>query len=346
VVAHFVTPAKAGVHGKTTERRLLGSRFRGNDEEKRSRSQLIGSCSSPRLIRLAAGLLLALGVGAGSVAAQCRADRPAELPVTRLGNVPLVDVRVNGAPAVFLADTGAERTILSTAAAQRLGIAAHYEYARRMRSLGAAVSSGDARLRSLGLGSATLADFRVLVGSVSLPSAGGRPLDGLLGADFLGSFEVEIDLPHDRLILYQKPPCAISAPSWHAPYVTIAANRSLHDRLFFPVSLDGHRLAALIDTGAQLTALDAEAATAAGVTGAALARDPSANLRGAAAETVKSRAHRFNRLDIGGEVVRDPVIVVATLGLQDADLVLGADFLRTRRAWLSYGSRRVFLTRP
>jgi predicted aspartyl protease len=255
-------------------------------------------------------------------------------------------VRVNGTPTEFLADTGAERTILSTAAAKRLGIAAHYEYARRMHSLAAAVSSGDARLRSLGVGSATLADFRVLVGAVSLPNAGGRPLGGLLGADFLGSFEVELDLPHDRLILYQKPPCAITAPPWREPYVTIAANRSLHDRLFFPVTLDGHRLAALIDTGAQLTALDTEAAAEAGVSRATLDRDPSANLRGAAAETVKSRAHRFLRLDIGGEVVRDPVIVVAALGLQDADLVLGADFLRTRRAWLSYGSHRVFLTRP
>jgi len=298
------------------------------------------------LTGLVATLGLVLVVAVGGAAAQCRPGRPAVIPVTRLGNVPLVDLRVNGAPAVFLADTGAERTILTTAAAKRLGVAAHYEYARRMRSLGAAVSSGDARLASLGLGAASLADFRVLVGAVSLPSAGGKPLDGLLGADFLGSFEVEIDLPHDRLTLYGKPPCPIAGPPWHEPYVTIAANRSLHDRLFFPVSLDGHRLAALIDTGAQLTALDAEAAAAAGVTGAALARDPSANLRGAAAETVKSRAHRFLRLDIGGEVVHDPIIVVAALRLQDADLVIGADFLRSHRAWLSYVSHRVFLSRP
>ena len=299
------------------------------------------------MARLAGVLLaLALALGAGAAAAQCRPGPGAQLAVTLLGNVPLVTLRVNGASALFLADTGAERTILTTAAAKRLGVVAHYEYARRMRSLGSAVSSGDARLQSFGQGAATLDDFRVLVGSVSLPNAGGRPLDGLLGADFLGSFEVEIDLLHDRIGLYQKPPCPITAPPWRAPYVAIAANRSLHDRLFFSVNLDGHRLAALIDTGAQLNALDPEAAARLGVTGAELARDPSANLRGAAAETVKSRAHRFLRLDIGGEVVRDPVIVVATLGLQDADLVLGAGFLRVRRAWLSYGSHRVFLSRP
>ena len=43
--------------------------------------------------------------------------------------------------------------------------------------------------------------------------------------------------------------------------------------------------------------------------------------------------------------MRDPVIVVTRLGLQDADLILGADFLRSHRVWLSYGSHRVFIGR-
>ena len=42
----------------------------------------------------------------------------------------------------------------------------------------------------------------------------------------------------------------------------------------------------------------------------------------------------------------DPLGVVASLGLQDADLVLGADFLRSRRVWLSYRSHLIFVGRP
>ncbi len=299
------------------------------------------------LVRVAALLLAAaLGVGAASGAgAQCRTERQTEVAVTRMGNVPLAMVRVNEATATFLVDTGAERTILSKVAAKQLGIEAHYEYARPMHSLGGGLVSGDARLHTLGLGTAALANFRVLVGSISLPNVAGRPLDGLLGADFLSSFEVDLDLPHDRLALYERPACAVAMPSWSQPYTAIPANRSLHDRLFFPVRLDGHTLAALIDTGAQLTVLDAETAASIGVTGAQLSRDPSANLRGAAAEIVRSHAHRFTRLEIGGEVMRDPVIVVTRLGLQDADLILGADFLRSHRVWLSYGSHRVFIGR-
>ena len=166
-----------------------------------------------------------------------------------------------------------------------------------------------------------------------------------MGADSFADFEVDLDLEHARIALYEPPPCPISGPAWRATYSTIKANRSLHDRLFFPVRLDGHALAALIDTGAQLTTIDAEAASALGVTATALEHDPVTILRGAAAEVVKSRAHRFAELQIDGEWLRDQAIVVAKLGLQDADLVLGADFLHWQRVWLSYASHRVFLER-
>jgi predicted aspartyl protease len=293
-------------------------------------------------------LVLTLARVAGSetaLAQNCRPTPQAELTVMAMGNVPIVTVRINGGTADFLFDTGAERTIMTAAAAKRLGVDAHYEYERRMRSIGGAVAGGDARVRSLGLGGMVLGDFRILVGAVSLPSFLGKPIDGLLGADFLSDYEVDLDLEHRRIILFAPPPCRIAAPAWSGPYATIEANRSLHDRLFFPVSLDGHALAALIDTGAQLTTMDADSAAAVGVTGVALARDPATTLRGAAAEVVKSRAHRFAELQIDGETLRDQTIMVAKLGLQDADLVLGADFLGWQRVWLSYKSHRVFLER-
>jgi hypothetical protein len=66
---------------------------------------------------------------------------------------------------------------------------------------------------------------------------------------------------------------------------------------------------------------------------------------GAAAGQLSSHAHRFSSLEIAGEIVRNPEIVVADVKLSDADLVLGIDFLISRRIWLSYGSERIFLSR-
>src|SRR5262249_49928820 len=156
-------------------------------------------------------------------AEDCRPKRQAELALVFLRNLPLVNLTVNGAPATFLLDTGAERSIVAATAAQRLGVDAHYEYPRRMRSLDGALSSGDARLRRLDLGGATLADFRVLVASLSLPGPAGKPLDGLLGADFFSSFEVDLDLAHGRMVLYERLACAIAAPPWNQAYTAIEA---------------------------------------------------------------------------------------------------------------------------
>ena len=48
---------------------------------------------------------------------------------------------------------------------------------------------------------------------------------------------------------------------------------------------------------------------------------------------------------ISSEVVHNPELIVADVRLSDADLVVGIDFLGSRRIWLSYGSRQIFLSR-
>src|SRR5271156_2003619 len=129
-------------------------------------------------------VVVSSATGPARTAAQdCRPGRPVELAVTPMGNVPIGSLVVNGSPANFLFDTGAERTILTAPAARRLGVVPHYEYARRMRSLGGAVAGGDARLRTLDLGGGPVPGFRVLGGSGSRRRGGDKPIDGLLGAD-------------------------------------------------------------------------------------------------------------------------------------------------------------------
>ena len=66
--------------------------------------------------------------------------------------------------------------------------------------------------------------------------------------------------------------------------------------------------------------------------------------QGVAGEPLSARVHRFARLDIGALIVRNPEVVVTDLKLSEADIVLGVDFLSSRRLWLSYGSRQLFLS--
>jgi clan AA aspartic protease (TIGR02281 family) len=214
-----------------------------------------------------------------------------------------------------------------------------------MRGVGGSLQTSEVELRSFTVGGVAIPWRRVRVAAVNVASLFSGPLDGVLGADSLSSFDIDLDLPNNRITFYDKQTCPGAVPAWAEPYVTIAAGRSGGGHLFFPVQLDGHKIDAFVDTGAQSTVLSTSAALALGVTAALLARDRVAILRGAAGEQVNGRVHQFARLNIGTEAVHNPEMIVTDLRLSDADLVLGIDFLRPRRIWLSYGSQQIFLLR-
>jgi predicted aspartyl protease len=108
------------------------------------------------------------------------------------------------------------------------------------------------------------------------------------------------------------------------------------------VQLDGRRISALFDTGAQFSVLSTRSALALGVNEALLARDPPVTVRGADGEQLIAHAHRFTRLEVG-EIIRNAEMDVTEISLNEADLVLGIDFLAPRRVWISYGSQLLFL---
>jgi predicted aspartyl protease len=276
----------------------------------------------------------------------CGALRLGETAVATLRNAPIITLFANDAAVTLLLDTGAQTTILAPAAAQRVSAQRpRIEFQRQMRGIAGSLQTGEVELRSFTIGGVAVPWRRVRVAPVFVASVFATPLDGVLGADTLSSFDVDLDLPGHRMVLYEKQTCAGAAPAWSGPYITIAAGRSLGDHLFFPVQLDGRSLAAFIDTGAQFSVLSAKAAAALGVSEAILARDHPVIVHGAAAEQLNAHLHRFSQLAIGPEVIRNPEIVVADLRLSDADLVLGIDFLKSRRMWMSYGSRQIFLSR-
>jgi hypothetical protein len=53
---------------------------------------------------------------------------------------------------------------------------------------------------------------------VNVPAVFIGPLDGVVGADTPSSFDVDLDLPHYRMILYQRQACPDAKPAWTKPY--------------------------------------------------------------------------------------------------------------------------------
>ena len=265
-----------------------------------------------------------------------------DLPLTLGDGVPLVRLSVGEKEAVLILDTGAEATVISTSAADRLQLPRSTVYPRRLHGLGGGVVGGVVELPGLAAAGTPLPNLGALVGPIDLPKLGGIVPDGLLGADILSDYDVDLDLPGKRVELS----CSRGAPNWGRSYSTIEANRSVHDRLFFWATLDGKRVATIIDTGAQHSVVDSRAALAAGADIQASGDRPTIALRGiSGAGRMQARPYRFRELVISGEKLYNPMLLVASLRLEDADLILGADFLQTHRVRLSYRAHRVFIER-
>lgn len=110
--------------------------------------------------------------------------------------------------------------------------------------------------------------------------------------------------------------------------------------------VDGKSIAVIIDTGAQHSVIDRQTALSIGVDSRALNGAPASSFRGIASGTgIEARQYRFRRLTIGREMIVDPTLLIAPLGLEDADLILGTDFLKARHVWMSYKSHKIVIAR-
>jgi predicted aspartyl protease len=249
-------------------------------------------------------------------------------------------------PATMVMDTGAERTTLTETAVTRLRLRRDLHHPTNTVGIGGASASYEAVLDDFAVGVFRLPVERVAVGTFPLPEIAGIQADGLLGADILLAFDLDIDLPARRLTIYRARPCADSRPPWTVPYFSVEGVAMRRDRLVVPLAVNGAAGRAVLDTGAQRTVIRPEFAALGGVTQAMLDADPSSLMRGASREQASFRLHRFDTLRIGTETAHGVRLPVARLPGGGEDALIGGDFLHRRRIWLSAASRQMFFTAP
>ena len=275
----------------------------------------------------------------------CALDRRAVLPVAVVQNVPLVAVLINGRPATMVLDTGADLTMLTKAAAFRLGLAPEEGVAFDTVGAGGTGVAGFARIDGLLLGEVQVPERLVGVAPIALPRWADGQMDGLLGTDVLGDYDVELDLPNATVTLYRARPCPGAAPPWPAPFQALERRDALPGTLAVPVWLDGVELTALLDTGTSLTVVTPRVALAAGVSAGVLARAPVLRSITTGPNVLLTRAVRFRELRLGDEALRGPMLLVGPLPPSAGDALLGGDYLMNRRVWLSFATGQVFVAR-
>lgn len=295
-------------------------------------------------------MLCCLSVTAAHAA--CRIQPRTTVPVDVVDGHVLVDAQVNDVRVTFVLDTGADRTLMGEDVVRHLGLERDSWVASAVRGLGGIEQRPNALPRSLRLGDillrrrTLLGDNSVTVGPLPVNEIAGRPIAGLLGRDFLSPFDLDLDLPHHRIALYEVRECDAWFLPWTVPYAAIPLSTPMNEALVVRAQVDGRPLRALIDSGASASLITAPGMVRLGLTPELLGRDRGADGGVVGPATVPMRLHRFAELRVGPEVTRQPLIWVAPARVVPVvDMLLGADWMSSRRIWLSFATKQMFVAR-
>eukprot|EP01037_Dinobryon_pediforme_P006696 gene6696-6766_t len=301
------------------------------------------------LILAALLLLAACGSQPGSPEA-CAYVEEGHLPIRLANGLPITVIKLNGKDARMILDTGASTTVAFGNAFQRLGLARDSTLHGFVTVVGSGEGVVVGQVGNVNLGGATRSDVQIIV--INSPFFEKYGIDGLLGADLLGEFDLEVDYNAPSATLFRKRRCPQGGPNWAGPYEQLPRppqGQALPANVI-EVMLDGTRQNAMIDTGANNITLDRLKALESGATAESFAADTKSQTQGATQNATATVSHVFKALSMGSETIANPAITVSAkpeqIGTEYVRMLIGYAYLAKRKLWISYGDRRLFVSRP
>lgn len=313
--------------------------------------------------RLLPGLLaisFALGAttsvaAAAAPASRCTLVKIAELPIRVVRNKLIVEGAINGQSVNIMIDTGASSLIFRPAA-DRLGLTRQKIRGARAYGVGGESDIDSALVDELRLGDAKLKSrYMMVTGEREI----GDGIAVILGEDFFHMVDVEFDLAHNAVRLFQPKDCdGASLAYWAASgasEVPIERVAETGPRIFLTVQVNGQPVRALFDSGAGASVLNRSDAARVGV----VAEGPGGTSAGIGPSLVDWSYGEVQRFAIGDETIKDTKIEVADLykgvrgsgpgslpsqGVDRPSMLLGADFLRSHRVLVSHSQRKLYFT--
>ena len=285
-------------------------------------------------------------VAAGPALAGCKVNLIAEMPVTMLGTRPLVQAKINGADATFLADSGAFYSMISRASALQYGLKlGSAPFGFEVRGVGGDADVEVTTVKALTLLGTDLHNIEFLVGGSEV----GSGAIGLIGDNILRFQDVEFDLAEGAIRLFKSDDCAnANLAYWGAgkavSMIPIEAGTPAARHIIGPAYVNGVRIRVLFDTGAARSFLSRAAAARAGIRTDAADVAYAGRSSGIGRRTVDSWIAPVASFKIGDEEIRNTRLRIGDSELGDADMLLGADFFLSHRIYVAKSPRRLFFT--
>jgi len=299
---------------------------------------------------LAAWLAGALMAAPATVRAEgCTLNLFAELPVTMEGPRASVPVRINGHPTSFWLDSGAFFSIMSRAKAAELDLTVNPISGADLRimGIGGSAVAEVTKVQSFGFAKADLKNVDFLVGGSDVGNA-------LIGVNILAFRDTEFDLAHGSVKLADARGChkmnlAYWAQGKQAFVVPLNPDPPGVLHYFrIPVTINGVKIDAELDTGAPLSLLSRKAAERAGLD----LKGPSAvainGIGGFGRHRLGGWSVSVGDIGIGDEHVLKSRVDVIDGSISDGsnapDMLLGADFALAHHIYVSRREHLVFFT--
>jgi predicted aspartyl protease len=287
------------------------------------------------------------------VASQCKLVRIEEWPVRLVHSHLMIDGVINGKKIGIVLDTGAERSMIFRASAMRLDLPRHWYAGERVLGIGGTSQVEYAHVAEFRIGEASRNEWDLTVAGEHAEEG----VDFLLGDDFFQVFDVEFDLAHNAVRLFQPQDCdRVSLAYWTktdaANEVWIEPVNNARPKIFLPVRINGQPVRAMLDSGASSSLLNKSTAAAAGVTPETPGVSATAGANGIGKNIAAAWIGPFRSFAIGNEIIRDTTIRFADMwpGVrfevqqQQPMMLLGADFLRAHRVLVAHSQRKLYFT--
>lgn len=278
-------------------------------------------------------------------AAHAYAEAYGSAPLVRLAsNRPAVMVVVNErGPFLFVIDTATTNTVLTPALQKRLRVPVLPGPAVDVVSAAGSVRSHYYRVAEIAVAGVIVEGGRAVV--MNLPEEAG--VMGVLGAEFLSNFKIDLDMRARKVTLYPER-APIHAPGFHRVQGTLTE----HGIIVVPARVENARVAAAFDSGGRHTIANAWLAGAVGRYDHAKVRNFQSYVRDAARQRYVGVTETLGRITIGPAVWsgRDVLIsdikVFEHIGHGTKPIIfIGMDLMAHRRVIIDYAGASLWLSR-
>lgn len=305
------------------------------------------------------GAALALVMAAPARAADCsplRLENTIRMEPAKRDNRMMVPFTLDGVQKKFLLDTGASLNLVSSAVVQELKLPLYHSRYYTVDLYGNA-SDDFVEIRKVVLGRAKGEDIQFQV-------APNLPFDGVLSAGIFLHDDIDMDFGAKRLNVFSTDHSAGRVVYWPHAALSVVPISMVNGQINLPVTLDGHPMTAILDSGATFTTLDLERAEQ------KLGFSPDAPAPpGSPPDNSKKKIYprHFSTLSFKGVTVANPMVIIQPLQFNGGknnpailgsrarhvddeinrtkpDMIIGMDVLHHLHLYLATDEEKLYVT--